>query len=179
MKSRLDAVCSRSSHMTGFRSRRWLWWIVRRIFRHPQTHVDLADSVRRVSKVDPPRRDTHQRPQGDPAQHLHYFKARLARIAANIRKRPSAHPCSFDAPNTEIPNKSRRPPDAFASTARTTRTIRIHCFVFVIENESILCVEKEGYHELYIGHALQASPRGAPPAPGPLRPCVSSSTSPS
>jgi oligopeptidase A len=50
------------------------------------------------------------------------------KMAASIRKTPSAHPCSFEAPNTEIPNRSRRPPDAFASTARPTRMIRSHAF---------------------------------------------------
>jgi hypothetical protein len=71
---------------------------------------------------------------------------------------------------------SRSPPDAFASTARTTRTIRIHCFVFVIENRCMFSSEKQRYHELYIRSAREADAPGATAPSGALRPRLSSSS---
>ncbi len=73
-----------------------------------------------------------------------HFSVRLARIAASRRKIPSAHPCSFDAPKTEIPNTSRRPPDAFARTARTTNAVMMYVLVRDMENRFVYRQRKEG-----------------------------------
>ena len=73
-----------------------------------------------------------------------HFSVRLARIAARSRKIPSAHPCSFDAPNTDTPNTSRRPPDAFARTARTTNAVMMYVLVRDMENRFVYRQRKEG-----------------------------------